>query len=172
MEKTAAASPRQSPPPSPWTLAHRRDGPSETPTCLIPRFSSPTYDTQRRQNASHFPLFTSVAVIIISVRIIFCFNAFLLIHVHRRLFFFFSLPNNKPASIDDQARLLYFHLSSQLLFHLFWKCTAAIHYCGDLPDFISCMFPLYLPDDSLKPATEPCKAYGNTVGVTFSIYRG
>lgn len=35
-EKTAAASPHQSPPRSPRTLAHRRDGPSEAPTCRIP----------------------------------------------------------------------------------------------------------------------------------------
>lgn len=65
----------------------------------------------KKKNASHFPLFISVAVIIISVWFCFCififyFNAFLLNHVHRH-------PNRRLNSQLRSARsLLFFFFAS------------------------------------------------------------
>lgn len=161
-EKTAAVSPRQSPPPSPWTPAHRRDGPSETPTCLIPRFSSPTSNnTPRRQNASHSPLFISVAVIIISVWYFFVFLFSILMPFSSTMytdirtdvltvtwglldlsfFFFFCLITYQPRLIMIKPMSSLLPPLNQTPFPSFLKCTAAIHYCGEMPDFISHTMP-------------------------------
>lgn len=141
--------------------ANRRDGPSETPTFLIPR--SPRQDTA----LVTFSLL-SVAVIIISVWYFFVFlfnlfNAFLH-HVNRN-------PYRRPNSrLSSTPCLLYLHLSSNSICLEMHRCNTLLWGNARL-DMIPC--PLYTSENVLNPAAEPSVAYGMAVGVTFTlgIYR-